>query len=103
MTRNEKTKRFLLGASLLIVGILALIGGSGTFLPYIFGGGLIAFGLLMMTDSGSKLPAYLTILLGGLFLAKALLSWPILTILGVTSLIAGGAISFSTYKKLNRY
>ena len=103
MTRGEKTKRFLIGGALIIGGVLALIGGSGSILPYVIGGGFALFGLIMLSEKSSRFAGLMTTILGGLFIANPLLGWAIVIYLGITSLLVGGYISYDTYKKINRY
>jgi len=103
MTRGEKVKRFLTGGILLIGGVLGLIFGSGSIMPYVIGGGLAFFGLIMMSEKSSKLPGFVSLVLGGLFIANPLLGWAIITYLAIGSLLGGAYLSYDTYKKINNY
>ena len=111
MTRGEKVKRFLIGGSLLIGGILSLVVRGSNWLQYAVGGGLVFFGLVLMSERSSKPAGLFTFVIGSLFLAEQLLpkylgmsfpSWT-LTFAGILSLGGGVYLTYDSYKKINSY
>ncbi|GMT50366.1 MAG: hypothetical protein IEMM0008_1905 [bacterium] len=103
MTQGQKGKRFLVGATLIIGGLLALFFGTGPIMPFVIGGAIGLFGLILFSERSSRSAGLITLIVGGLFLANPLLGWHIITWLAVGSLLAGGYISYDTYKKINSY